>query len=374
MPRYRRDYAPGAVQHIIVRFVNRAFRLDTPGARAAYLARLAISCARTDWALLGYALMSSHVHLVGIAGHDPLDRLLRSVHTGMAGWLNRRSQSLGPVFAERPRTVTAATLHTARLLAYVHNNPVRAGLVESAAKCRWTSHRAYLGMTSAPGWLDVRQGLALSGFDPSRNGRRAFAEVVAARSRDPRDPAISGDDAGARAAVREALGAPIELAAPVWPAELPLPQLRRVIALDGTPYRPRPPGDLQALLAVVAARRGVSVDRMRSRDRAARTVAARRVFLQAAIDALGWPTNASAATIGLTTQGASQLLRRAGEHFCTALRNDAHQVAAEFSLRAGHSRLSSTPATRLGLRGGPTARRNDRTFAPAQSLESPDES
>ena len=46
----------------------------------------------------------------------------------------------------------------------------------------WTSHRAYLGVASAPAWLDVATGLMLSGFEPTEAGRAAFEAFLAARS------------------------------------------------------------------------------------------------------------------------------------------------------------------------------------------------
>lgn len=326
MARYRRDYAPGTVQHIIARFVNGAFRLDAPGARQEYLVRLGIALQGTDWNIFGYGLMSSHTHLVGLAGADPLERLVRSVHSGMAGWINHAADTFGPVFAGRPTTVIAAPVHAARLLAYVHNNPIRAALVTSAADSGWTSHRAYLGETQPPEWLDVRLGLEIAGFDTSREGRRAFAESVAARAGDPRDPAIAGDDAGARVSVRASLDAPVEVGAPLWPSDYASPRLRCVNALVGTPLRPSPPRRLDALLELAAMRCGVPVRRLRMRDRTARTVRARRVFLHAAIDALGCSINASAAWVGLTGQGASQLLRGSAGR-CPIVQADALWIA-----------------------------------------------
>ena len=71
---------------------------------------------------------------------------------------------------------------TAALIAYVHNNPVRAGIVNEAAHSAWTSHRAYLGAAASAEWLDVCAGLRMSCFDADAPGRRAFDTFVRERA------------------------------------------------------------------------------------------------------------------------------------------------------------------------------------------------
>lgn len=156
--------AIGTVHHVISRFVDRSWQLVGDVEREAYLARLGYALARTDWVLLGYALMSSHVHLVLEAGAGPLGSWTKSVHSRTARWLNARHGRLGPVFADRPYVEAVDDSRVPYLLAYVHNNPVRARLVGSADESSWTSHRAYLGLTSARAGLSTEQGLSRSGF------------------------------------------------------------------------------------------------------------------------------------------------------------------------------------------------------------------
>ncbi len=89
--------ALGAVHHVISRFVDRSWQLAGEDERDAYLVRLGYALARTDWVLLGYALMSSHVHLVLEAGSGSLGGWAKSVPSRMARLLNARHDRLGPV-------------------------------------------------------------------------------------------------------------------------------------------------------------------------------------------------------------------------------------------------------------------------------------
>ncbi len=105
MPRFARLHAPGQVQHIISRFVDRRFRLRDDGPRREYLRRLADALKRSDWRLLGYALMGSRVHLVALAGEVRVGDVTRAVNVGFAAWIDAKEKRLGPVFAARPTVV-----------------------------------------------------------------------------------------------------------------------------------------------------------------------------------------------------------------------------------------------------------------------------
>src|SRR5579883_1295316 len=139
MPRFARELVPGAIHHVIARFINRQYRLRGAAERAAYLEKLAAALAHTDWQLLGYALMGNHVHLVLLAGEAPAWQLLKPLHISVARWLNARHRMFGPVFAERANTVLMPPERTRFVMAYVHNNPVRAALVTDPADSDWTS-------------------------------------------------------------------------------------------------------------------------------------------------------------------------------------------------------------------------------------------
>src|SRR4051812_16839232 len=129
MNRYSRLEAPGTVVHVVSRFVNREFRMAGDRERAEYLERAAAALILTDWTPIAYVLMSSHVHWALIAGLCASATFIQPLHTGFAQWLNRREGRIGPVFAGRHSTIHCDDAHAVRLLAYLHNNPVRAGLV-----------------------------------------------------------------------------------------------------------------------------------------------------------------------------------------------------------------------------------------------------
>ncbi len=140
-----------------------------------------------------YGLMSSHVHWALQAIDDPLSKFLHPLHTRFGQWWNRTHGGLGKIIADRPRSILVnKSEQLALLIAYIHNNPVRAGIVSNPLESTWTSHRYYVGEEAAPEWLAVEWALAAMGYSSTSSGRLSFHEFVRARALLPRDPILAG--------------------------------------------------------------------------------------------------------------------------------------------------------------------------------------
>jgi hypothetical protein len=223
-----------------------------------------------------------------------------------------------PVFAGPPKTVNFSDEKAGYLAAYLHNNPVRAGILRSAADSTWTSHRAYIGLDPAPEFLDIARGLALTGNEDSAKGRLLFHEYVVARSGDARDCQLSGDEiAVVRNTERERKGPIIELYSPYLTSEsaryethvVPQAHVRR--AFDG---------DTRQFLRLVANVTGISVSQMQSRCRDRAIVSARRTAV------LAWrkmnrQTSEIAASLSIGVPAATHLARRNADQDLDAERN-----------------------------------------------------
>ncbi len=123
--------------------------------------------------------MSNHVHLGLVAGKSSLRSWLRDVHNEFANWINLRNKRIGAVFVKGPKSYEVLPSGVARLIGYIHRNPVRAGLVEDPSESTWTSHRAYAELAPRPPWLATEHGLERAGFhDASQMHRWIRATAI----------------------------------------------------------------------------------------------------------------------------------------------------------------------------------------------------
>ena len=109
--------------------------------------------------ILGYCLMTNHVHLVAVPKEaDALAQVLGRTHGRYASYANTRLRRSGHFWQNR--FFSCAVEEPWAAVRYVERNPVRAGLVETAEEWEWSSALAHvLGMADPllegerVGWL-----------------------------------------------------------------------------------------------------------------------------------------------------------------------------------------------------------------------------
>ena len=177
--------------------------------RDNYIERLAMQTRNTDWRTFAYALMSNHGHLLAWPGRCSFQDFIHTIHSGFASYCTRRLGLVGPVFASRPKTIPFSPDQTLKLLSYVHNNPVRAGICGAAKESSWTSHAAYLDPEKRPTWLDVLLGFELCGYNDDEAGRASLNAFV----EDKADDTLS-DVELSPTEIRKSVGSMVELGSP----------------------------------------------------------------------------------------------------------------------------------------------------------------
>lgn len=95
--------------------------------------------------VVAYAIMPNHLHLVLVQGEEPLGRVMQAIGRRIALLVQRATGRIGHVFE---RSYFAAPCLDAEYfrnaVAYVHLNPVRARLCDTADGYGWSSHEHYL--------------------------------------------------------------------------------------------------------------------------------------------------------------------------------------------------------------------------------------
>ena len=180
MPRKARIDAPGALQHIVIRGIEkkRIFRVTKDYRN--FLERLDKILTETDTPCYAWALMPNHVHLLLRTGEVPISTVMRRLLTGYAQQFNRRHKRHGQLFQNRYKSfLCQEEPYFLELVRYLHLNPIRAGLVEDIADLNTypkTGHAALMGKVNHP-WQDTDHVLRLF-CETVRSARKSYLAFV----------------------------------------------------------------------------------------------------------------------------------------------------------------------------------------------------
>ena len=177
MARKPRVQFPGALYHVIVRGNKgqRVFRREADF--NLYLKLLGEYKEAFDFLLFAYALMPTHVHLLVEARDKPLSGFMQRLQFRYTRNYNIRYRTWGHLFQGRYKAILCEKdSYLVELSAYIHLNPVRAGLVRHPMEYRWTSYGSYLN-GGKEGIVDVEP--VLGQFSAHKGkGVRAYEQYV----------------------------------------------------------------------------------------------------------------------------------------------------------------------------------------------------
>ena len=156
MPRVARIVIPGVPHHITQRGNNRQDVFFVDDDRRVYLELLRAQSERFGLKVLGYCLMTNHVHLVATpTGEESLSKAVGRTHFLYAQYVNRLHRRSGHLWQNRFYSCALDEVHLWRALCYVERNPVRARRVRLAWNYRWSSGPAHTGQIDTSGLLDL---------------------------------------------------------------------------------------------------------------------------------------------------------------------------------------------------------------------------
>ena len=154
MPRQARLDAPGVLQHIMARGIERRKIFWDDKDRSSFLERLAVILEDTQTQCYAWALIPNHFHILLRTGPTPLSTVMRRLMTGYAVSFNIRHRRTGHLFQNRYKSVVCEEdNYLLELTRYIHLNPLRAKLVEdlnSLDKYPWSGHSVLIGKQKNP--------------------------------------------------------------------------------------------------------------------------------------------------------------------------------------------------------------------------------
>ncbi len=154
MARPLRIEYPGALYHVTSRGDRQQALFEDDEDREMFLRTLAEVVERFNWLCHAYCLMTNHYHLLVETPDGNLSKGMRHLNGVYTQATNRRHTRVGHLFQGRFKGVLVdKDSYLLELTRYIVLNPVRAGSVRQAGKWQWSSYRAMVGETPAPGWL-----------------------------------------------------------------------------------------------------------------------------------------------------------------------------------------------------------------------------
>jgi REP element-mobilizing transposase RayT len=190
MPRQARLDAPGMLQHVMARGIEKKRIFCDETDYRFFVKRLGELLDETHVDCFAWALIPNHFHLLLRTGPTPLATFMRRLMTSYAGYYNRYHERSGHLFQNRYKSfVCEEDLYFLELVRYIHLNPLRSGLVKDLEELKrypWCGFGVLMGRYKNS-WQEIDEVLKYFGdrVGQARVGYRKFMEDGIKQGRKP---------------------------------------------------------------------------------------------------------------------------------------------------------------------------------------------
>lgn len=174
MPRIARNKGAYLTYHIIQRGNERKNIFISEDDRKRFIETIYRVKEKYNIKLEAYCLMDNHVHLLINDNGNDISKVVKSINISYAYYFNHTYKRVGHLFQDRFRSeIINDDNYLLSVSAYIHNNPVKAGIVRIPQEHKWSSISYYLGKENYRGSLvDTERILGLF----SSNKKKAMKE------------------------------------------------------------------------------------------------------------------------------------------------------------------------------------------------------
>lgn len=145
LPRQKRKFSLSKIYHIIVRGNERKNIFVDDEDRKKIIQILVDKKKKNEYILYAYCLMNNHLHLLLKEEGDNISRIMKRINTAYAYYFNKKYNRVGHVFQDRFRSESVENdLYLISLIRYIHDNPVKAKIVNQPHQYKWSSYSLYL--------------------------------------------------------------------------------------------------------------------------------------------------------------------------------------------------------------------------------------
>lgn len=163
MPREKRQKALFSTYHVIVRGIEKKdiFKDDLDNRQFLYI--LKYTKEKISFKLEAFCLMKNHAHLVIHDNGNDISQIMKIINTTYAQYFNKKYERVGHLFQDRFKSkLIEDDIYLITTITYIHNNPVKANIVELPEQYSWSSFNEYVNGTSiVDGLLDKNRVLGI---------------------------------------------------------------------------------------------------------------------------------------------------------------------------------------------------------------------
>lgn len=176
MARKPRKRSSTRVYHVMLRGINQCVIFEEDQDQWHFLFTLQKGIYLGYFKLYAYCLMDNHVHLLIEEMDDSISTCMKRISSSYVYWYNTKYERCGHLFQDRFKSEPVESIFSfLKVLRYIHQNPLKAGLVRSVDAPQWTSYQDYFRETDL---IDTEKAFALFSND-QKIARNLFAAHMA---------------------------------------------------------------------------------------------------------------------------------------------------------------------------------------------------
>lgn len=144
MPRQARSKSKSGIYHVILRGANRQEIFHDDDDNRKFLEILEKYKTKSQLSIFAWCLMSNHVHLLVKEGDESLSGTMKRIGVSYVSYYNWKYRANGHLFQDRFKSENVETKrYLLTVIRYIHQNPVKAGIVNKVDEWRWSSCKEY---------------------------------------------------------------------------------------------------------------------------------------------------------------------------------------------------------------------------------------
>jgi len=146
MPRLAREKSNSEIYHVMLRGLDKRDIFLEKTDYQRFLKAIQKAKEKSAFDIYAYCLMTNHVHILIKSESEDVGDVLRRIAVSYAMYHNYKYGRIGHLFQNRFKSEPVGNdRQFLSVLRYIHQNPLKAGLVSNLASYPWSSYFEYIG-------------------------------------------------------------------------------------------------------------------------------------------------------------------------------------------------------------------------------------